>query len=589
MSAHEPAAEAQRFQVDLGGVISLLSQNLYSSPGVFVRELLQNAVDAVAARRLLGGDQPSSPTIVISPFGEKSPGSPASELSITDPGIGVSLEQVDQFLATVGGSTKRSDIDAGRRDFLGQFGIGLLSCFLVADEIEVVSQSAAGGPAIRWTGSADGTYRTSVLADRIDVGTTVRLRPRPESVGWMRAEQVLPLAQKYGEFLPVPVVVLGPAGRKLVTRSWSLATGASSQDEIRSGAAAPMYGGVSRGRQFDVIPVDLPDASGAVYISDISRGTRRVHPNRVYVKGMLVSDADHSMLPDWAFFAWVVIDSSNLRPTASRESLVEDAVFERVRDGLGRAIESWLLDLSDTDPVRLRLFVAAHLQALKEVASATLDLGSVIIPELDMETTAGPMRIADIVANSPVVLYTDSVDAFRRIAAFAPPGRLIVNAGYVHDVRVIETLPSLYPGVSLTYVDPATEAAGLALPRVADSGTVAEFEARATAALSDQAVRVTVKVFPDAALTAAFLDAGDDRWQIDATETTGLVLNWGSKVIRKLARTTDDAVFSRVIQLLYVQARMAGQYDGQSDRELLAQALSDLIALAIGADGEEPV
>ena len=39
------------FQVDLKGIIRLLSENLYSSANVFLRELLQNAVDAIAARR----------------------------------------------------------------------------------------------------------------------------------------------------------------------------------------------------------------------------------------------------------------------------------------------------------------------------------------------------------------------------------------------------------------------------------------------------------------------------------------------------------------------------------------------------------
>ena len=45
------AAEDFSFQVDLKGIIRLLSENLYSSADVFLRELLQNAVDAIEARR----------------------------------------------------------------------------------------------------------------------------------------------------------------------------------------------------------------------------------------------------------------------------------------------------------------------------------------------------------------------------------------------------------------------------------------------------------------------------------------------------------------------------------------------------------
>ena len=52
MDSHAPA---QQFQVDLRGVIDLLSRHIYSSPRVFLRELLQNAVDAIAARRAVDG------------------------------------------------------------------------------------------------------------------------------------------------------------------------------------------------------------------------------------------------------------------------------------------------------------------------------------------------------------------------------------------------------------------------------------------------------------------------------------------------------------------------------------------------------
>lgn len=60
--------QQQNFRVNLGGVIALLSKNLYSSPGVYVRELIQNAMDAIVARDALGG-APAPRIISISPYG----------------------------------------------------------------------------------------------------------------------------------------------------------------------------------------------------------------------------------------------------------------------------------------------------------------------------------------------------------------------------------------------------------------------------------------------------------------------------------------------------------------------------------------
>ena len=39
-------ARSENFQVDLGGILDLLSEHLYSSPDVFIRELIQNGTDA---------------------------------------------------------------------------------------------------------------------------------------------------------------------------------------------------------------------------------------------------------------------------------------------------------------------------------------------------------------------------------------------------------------------------------------------------------------------------------------------------------------------------------------------------------------
>lgn len=45
-------SEENRFKVNLRGMIDILSNHLYSSPDVFIRELLQNGTDAISARKL---------------------------------------------------------------------------------------------------------------------------------------------------------------------------------------------------------------------------------------------------------------------------------------------------------------------------------------------------------------------------------------------------------------------------------------------------------------------------------------------------------------------------------------------------------
>src|SRR6185437_6590552 len=201
-----PLADAHAFQVDLRGLVDLLSHHLYSSPRIYVRELLQNAVDAVTAR--LGTD-PAAPTgIRLTADG--------ASVRIEDPGIGLTEADVHRFLATIGRSSKRDDLAGARREFLGQFGIGLLACFTVADTIRVTTRSAVDqdAPLVEWLATSDGRYTIRALdpAQRPEPGTTVELTPRPGAERWFAPDRVATLARDYGALLPYPVVVETPDG-----------------------------------------------------------------------------------------------------------------------------------------------------------------------------------------------------------------------------------------------------------------------------------------------------------------------------------------------------------------------------------------
>ena len=86
------------FQVNLGGMIDILSNHLYSSPDVFVRELLQNAVDAIAAKRLRLPQNTDRNEITLTLTEEN--GAPL--LCFADTGTGLTESEIHRFLAVIG-------------------------------------------------------------------------------------------------------------------------------------------------------------------------------------------------------------------------------------------------------------------------------------------------------------------------------------------------------------------------------------------------------------------------------------------------------------------------------------------------------
>ena len=122
------------FKVNLGGMIDILANHLYSTPEVFIRELLQNGIDAISARKKQQSDlRDAHLRIKVDP---------GRQLVFTDSGAGLTRDEIHQFLAVIGQSSKR-DLETGRvyEDYIGRFGIGLLSCFMVSDEILVHTRS----------------------------------------------------------------------------------------------------------------------------------------------------------------------------------------------------------------------------------------------------------------------------------------------------------------------------------------------------------------------------------------------------------------------------------------------------------------
>ena len=114
-----------------------VGENLYSDPAVFVRELIQNAIDAVRTRKQLDRSLPSDWTgqINIRTWSERG----YQWFRIEDNGIGMTEDIIRNYFLKVGRSYYNSDEFRQEKhrckadpDYtpVSRFGIGILSCFM---------------------------------------------------------------------------------------------------------------------------------------------------------------------------------------------------------------------------------------------------------------------------------------------------------------------------------------------------------------------------------------------------------------------------------------------------------------------------
>ncbi|MFJ6846093.1 HSP90 family protein [Streptomyces griseoluteus] len=604
-----PAGADRTFQVDLRGLVDLLSHHLYSSPRVYLRELLQNAVDALTARY---AHEPGAAQgdLGIRLYAD------GSCVRVEDDGVGLTEADVHSFLATIGRSSKRADRIAEQRgDFIGQFGIGLLSCFLVADEIHVLTRSARtpGAPAVEWRGRGDGSYtvRTLPAAARAHPGTTVTLTPRTDAAEWTTPAQVRELARHFGSLLRHPVTFddgrSGPAPVNPEPAPWART---HPTPGARSRALAAYGEDVLGFTPLDTIELDLP-AVGlkgiACVLPDTVPAGRR-HGHRVHVKGMLLSERAEEILPEWAFFVRCVVDAESLRPTASREALYEDDTLAAVRDALAERLRAWLAKTAASDPDLLGRFLRVHHLAVKSLAVHDDEILRMLLPWLPFETTDGHATLDEFARAHRTVLVTSSVEEFRQVAAIASAAGLgVVNGGYTYDRELVHRLPEIRPEVTVADLDPATLTAHLDTVDRETELAAAAYLALAREALAVFDCDVALRTFQPASAPALLVDSREARHERTrsqlAREQEGglwgdilghlrqeapraqLILNQLNPLVRtavtigepELARTSAEALYGQAAMLSRRPLRPA-------ESSLINRSFLDLLAHALRKD-----
>lgn len=567
-----------RFQVNLGGIIELLSNHTYSSPQVFIRELLQNGVDAIVARNIY---QPGHQGEIQIELPEPKP-EDAPVLIFTDNGIGLTEEEIHLFLATIGQTSKRDEWLQQRTDFIGQFGVGLLSCFMVSDEVIVVTCSAKEeGKTIEWRGRADGTYSLEVLDRKMSPGAEVRLHCKPGSENYFLPDRLRKLASHYGSLLPFPIKFSDATGTTLINEAPPPWKESFAAPEFERDAYLE-YGRTAFALEFfDYIPLRsaIGDVQGVAFVLPFSPSLSGRKTHRVYLKNMLLSEQTEGLLPDWAFFVKCVVNANNLIPTASREAFYEDETLLVSRAALGEQLRRYLIDLSTENPARLRKLIQLHFLSLKALAVEDEEFFRIIASWLPFETNMGTMTLTEYLKDHEVVRYMVDLDQFRQTARIAASQSMcVINAAYTYDAALIEKLQDVYPLVPLLMIDSASLTHSFEYLTLAEQDELATFLALANKVLEPFKCQVEVRRFSPDELPALHISSRDVQFKrsiestkevtdsfwsslldeveggLDEDAFAQLCFNYRNPVVYKITRMLDEDLLRLSIQMLYVQA-----------------------------------
>ncbi|MEZ4467931.1 MAG: ATP-binding protein [bacterium] len=377
-------AELRATQVDLGGLMKVLGHNLYSSPQVAVRELVQNAHDSCTRRRL-AGDADFEPLITVTPDPQ------AHTLVITDTGAGLTHDELVRDLATVGaGATGRLREATQTRELIGAFGLGFLSAYFVSDRVEVRTTSHRE-PDAGWLFSSRGgeRYRLQPLPAR-PVGSEVTVHLAAEFHHLADADVLIAFLTQHCGLLPLPIIAAGQ--RINLPPPWRQPELHPVRWKREALAFAERFD--RRFTPLCVVPVQGAVVRGLAWVQD--GGTYGTTDNRhvsAFVRGMLVDGDARELLPVWAGFCGAVLESDELTPTASREALQTDALYRQAQAEVREALIAGLQQVAHEDEAAWRRVLLRHNEALLGASLCDDRLFTLLSPRLKVPTSQGDLSL----------------------------------------------------------------------------------------------------------------------------------------------------------------------------------------------------
>ena len=366
----------KKFKAESKRLLDLMINSIYTNKEIFLRELISNASDAIDKLHFLSLTDENARRdfrIVIKRDRE------ARTLTVEDNGIGMSAEELESDLGTIAKSGtldfKKNAEKSTAEELIGQFGVGFYSCFMIADEVTVVSRKYGEDVAHMWVSSGVSGYEITD-AERETSGTTVTLKLKPDDGGenysqYLEEYTLRELVRHYSDYIRYPIVtdVVKYTDKKTedgkpVTETaeetlnsmvpiWKRRRGEVKdeeyndfyRDEFGDGDApakvitANMEGTVS----FTALLFIPSRPPYDYYTKAFKRGLK------LYSSGVLIMDTCEKLLPDWLGFVRGVVDSSDLSLNISREMLQHDRQLKEIAKALEKKLLSELAKWMESD------------------------------------------------------------------------------------------------------------------------------------------------------------------------------------------------------------------------------------------------
>ncbi len=338
-------SEKINFQAEVGKLLDIMINSIYSERQIFLRELISNASDACDKLHYVCLTNPEIAKTTTEMKIKIIPDIEAKTLTIEDNGIGMNREDMVNHLGTIAKSgtadfVKNVKDNGSAMDLIGQFGVGFYSAFMVADKVEVTSKKAGECQAYKWV--SDGTQGFEIeSAEKEANGTSIKLFLKDDAKEFLDSIYLRQIIRTYSDHIDYPIVLdLGKAGEETVNTGSAL--WAKNKAEITDDQYKEFYHHITK--NFDEPWLRLHfkaegniEYTGLLFVPseapyDLFQPDKK-QGLKLYVNKVFISDKVEELLPTYLRFVKGVIDSADLSLNISREMLQQSPLIAKIKQG----------------------------------------------------------------------------------------------------------------------------------------------------------------------------------------------------------------------------------------------------------------
>ncbi len=374
------------FKSESKRLLEMMINSIYTHKEIFLRELISNASDATDKLyyRTLSDENLSfsKDDFFIRIDADKE----NRTLTITDTGIGMTKEELEENLGTIAKSGslqfKTENEKVEDVDIIGQFGVGFYSAFMVADRVTVTSRALDSDSAYRWEAEDTEGY-TVTPAEKEAVGTEIvlYLKENTEDENYdefLDEYRLRGIVKKYSDYIHYPILMevtkrRPKADNKDEYEEYKEVETLNSMIPIWKKAKSELddatYNSFYKDKFFDFedplatihtsaegltsytallyIPAHAPYD---FYTKDFEKGLQ------LYANGVMIMEKCGELLPECFRFVKGLVDSADLSLNISREILQHDRQLKTIASHLQKKIKAELTSMLKNDREKYEKF-----------------------------------------------------------------------------------------------------------------------------------------------------------------------------------------------------------------------------------------